>query len=263
MGLCQTLHIFNLPFFFFFSFRPSCPGPPFLLPPPPPAFKGSKIKRSTRRAELLPGLRRDEPAPLPLCQAAPRCSPAVPAAVAAQLSAPKVGNVAAGAGQRGCSPCPCYFAKDSSRCRLVRSHCPQSLVNARQASRYATRYFCFPKFWVTALILRSSGHSSPHSAAGSGVLLLAHLQPSRESRAIAMLTHGLPSFPTAPCFLLCWPAGWEGERRTCWFPPPQTSFSPVHGPFDTHPASYEYRDASRDADPRTKVVAPLTPTPGW
>lgn len=69
--------------------------------------------------------------------------------------------------------------------------------------------------------------------------------------------------PVCFCFLLCWPAGWEGERSTSWFPSPQTSFSPVHRPFDIGPASYEYRDTSRDADRSTKVVAPVTQTLGW
>ena len=227
-----------------------------VLPPSsPPAFKGSKIKRLTRRAGLLPGLPEDERAPLPPCQAAPRCFPAVPVTAAAQLSAPKAGDVAAGAGKRGCSPYPSRFAKGSAATWsqvAAPSHLSMQdrradmlhVISASQNSRLLL------SFWGP------SGCSSPHSAAGSGVLLLVHFQSSWESRENATCTLELPSFPTAPCLFAFCSVGWQsGKERGAppGFPLPK-------------PLSPQYIVPSTPVQPAMDMGMPaemLTQAPKW
>lgn len=52
------------------------------------------------------------------------------------------------------------------------------------------------------------------------------------------LSHHLMAFSLSALLV----AGWERDRSTSWFPPPQTSFFPGLLPFHTHLASYGYRD---------------------
>lgn len=73
----------------------------------------------------------------------------------------------------------------------------------------------------------AGGCSSLHGASGSGILLFIQFQPSWEIRANATHTLKIPSHSPVPfCFSLCWPAGWEGEMRTSWFPPSPNLFLP-------------------------------------
>lgn len=81
-------------------------------------------------------------------------------------------------------------------------------------ARICCRLFLLPKILGNRSHLRgASGCSSPHSAAGSGILLLVHFQPSRESGANAKHTLALPSTPPAPCFSAFCSIGRQGGKE--------------------------------------------------
>lgn len=107
--------------------------------------------------------------------------------------------------------------------------------------RYPVLSFCFPKSWVTALILWGEEmFLSP-----GVVVFCCSLTSSHHGNAGGMQqvpSNFLSHHPTAFSLSALLVAGWERDRSTSWLPPPKTSFFPGLLPFGTHLASCGYRD---------------------